>query len=83
MERLHPGEFSSKDGRLLQSAEPTAEQLNILKQLGILPPAQLQKIDPPPPRSIGKPQKSDGSGHPDIVAVSSRGVTVTVEGGIK
>ncbi|MGA2732704.1 MAG: hypothetical protein ABSG35_08910 [Syntrophobacteraceae bacterium] len=48
MERLHLGEFSSKDGRLLQSSEPTAEQLNILKQLGISPPARLRKIDPTP-----------------------------------
>jgi hypothetical protein len=48
MERLNLGEFSSKDGLLLQSPEPTAEQLNILKQLGISPPARLRKIDPTP-----------------------------------
>ena len=45
MERLHLGEFSSKDGRVLQSTEPTPEQLNILKQLKISPPTKLQKID--------------------------------------
>ena len=45
MERLHLGEFSSKDGRVLQCTEPTKEQLNLLKQLKISPPAKVQKID--------------------------------------
>jgi transposase len=45
MERLHLGEFSSKDGRVLQCTEPTPEQLNVLKQLKISPPAKVQKID--------------------------------------
>jgi hypothetical protein len=45
MERLHLGEFSSKDGRVLQCTELTPEQLTILKQLKILPPTKLQKID--------------------------------------
>jgi transposase len=45
MDRLHLGEFSSKDGRILQCTELTPEQLNILKQLNISPPTKLQKID--------------------------------------
>lgn len=45
MERLHLGEFSSKDGRVLQCTEPTPDQLNILKQLKISPPTKVQKID--------------------------------------
>jgi transposase len=45
MERLHLGEFSSKDGRILQCTELVPEQLNILKQLKISPPIRVQKID--------------------------------------
>ena len=45
MERLHLGEFSSKDGRVLQCTEATPEQLTILKQLKISPPTTVQKID--------------------------------------
>ena len=45
MERLHLGEFSSKDGRVLQCTEPTPEQLNLLKQLKIPPPIKVQKMD--------------------------------------
>lgn len=45
MERLHLGEFSSKDGRVFQCTEPTPEQLNILKQLKIAPPTRVRKID--------------------------------------
>lgn len=44
MERLHLGEFSSKDGRVVQTTEPTPEQLNILKQLGISPPQRLLHV---------------------------------------
>lgn len=44
MERLHLGEFSSKDGRILQTTEPTPEQLNILKQLNISPPPRIRHI---------------------------------------
>jgi transposase len=40
MERLHLGEFSSKDGRVLQRTELTPDQSNILNQLKIAhPPA--------------------------------------------
>jgi transposase len=44
MERLHLGEFVSKDGRVLQTTEPTSEQLNLLKQLDIVPPRRVQTI---------------------------------------
>jgi len=44
MERLHPGEFFSKDGRVLQTTEPTTEQLNILKQLKISPQERIRHI---------------------------------------
>lgn len=44
MERLHRIEFFSKDGRVLQTTEPTTEQLNILKQLKISPPKRMQGI---------------------------------------
>jgi len=44
MERLHLGEFTSKDGRVLQITEPTSEQLNILKQLDIALPRRVQTI---------------------------------------
>jgi len=48
MERLHLGEFTSKDGRVLQTTEPTSEQLNILKQLDIAPPRRVQTIQTTP-----------------------------------
>ena len=48
MERLHLGEFTSKDGRVLQTTEPTPEQLNILKQLDIAPPRRVQTIQTTP-----------------------------------
>ena len=48
MERLHLGEFTSKDGRVLQTTEPTSDQLNILKQLDIAPPRRVQTIQPTP-----------------------------------
>jgi transposase len=38
MERLHLGEFSSKDGRILRRTELTADQLNILNRLKIAAP---------------------------------------------
>jgi len=45
MERLHLGEFLSKDGRVLQTTEPTLEQLNILKQLKISTPQRVRHIE--------------------------------------
>jgi transposase len=44
MERLHLGEFTSKDGRVLQTTDPTPDALNILKQLDIAPPRRVQTI---------------------------------------
>ena len=44
MERLHLIEFFSKDGRVLQTTEPTKEQLNIFKLLKISPPKRMQDI---------------------------------------
>jgi transposase len=48
MERLHLGEFVSKDGRVLQTTEPTSEQQNILKQLDVAPPRRIQTIQTTP-----------------------------------
>lgn len=44
MERLHLGEFFSKEGRVLQATELTSEQLNILKLLKIPPPQRIRNI---------------------------------------
>jgi transposase len=44
MERLHLIEFFSKDGRVLQTTEPTREQLNIFKLLKMSPPKRMQDI---------------------------------------
>lgn len=48
MERLHLGEFISKDGRILQRTELTNEQRNILKKLKITPPKAFKKISVTP-----------------------------------
>jgi transposase len=48
MERLHRIDFFSKDGRVLQTTEPTPEQLNIMKQLKISPPKRIQSIQNTP-----------------------------------
>lgn len=48
MERLHLVEFFSKDGRVLQTTEPTPEQVNILKQLKISAPKRIQNIQMTP-----------------------------------
>ncbi len=45
MERLHLGEFKSKDGRILQRTELTSEQANILKKLNFSPPSKLYRVD--------------------------------------
>lgn len=44
MERLHLGEFFSKEGRVLQTTELTPEQLNMLKRLKISPPQRIRHI---------------------------------------
>jgi transposase len=48
MDRLHLGEFFSKDGRVFQTTEPTHEQSNILKQLKISPPQRIRHIQMTP-----------------------------------
>jgi transposase len=48
MERLHLIEFFSNDGRVLQTTEPTPEQLNILKKFTIPPPKRIQSIQNTP-----------------------------------
>ncbi len=48
MERLHLGEFFSKEGRVLQATELTSEQSNILKLLKIPPPQRIRNIKMPP-----------------------------------
>jgi len=45
LERIHLGEFESKDGRILQRTELTSEQTNLLKTLSIPPPPKIQKVD--------------------------------------
>lgn len=45
MQRLHLGEFASKDGRILQRTELTSEQANLLKSLNISPPPKVYTVD--------------------------------------
>jgi len=44
MERCHLGEFSSKDGCILQRTELTADQANILKRLNIASPPKVYDV---------------------------------------
>jgi transposase len=48
MERLHLGEFFSKEGQVLQTTEPTPEQVNIIKQLKISLPQRIRHIQMAP-----------------------------------
>lgn len=45
LERIHLGEFESKDGRILQRTELIPDQANLLKTLNISPPPKIQKVD--------------------------------------
>ena len=45
LERIHLGEFESKDGRILQRTELTPDQANLLKTLNLSPPPKIQKVD--------------------------------------
>lgn len=45
LERIHLGEFESKDGCILQRTELTIDQANLLKILNISPPPKIQKVD--------------------------------------
>jgi transposase len=44
LDRIHLGEFSGKDGRILQRTELTPEQSIMLKSLGITPPPLVRSI---------------------------------------
>jgi transposase len=44
MERMHLGEFESKDGRILQRTEMTPAQTNLLKLLNISSPPKIQRM---------------------------------------
>jgi len=57
MERLHLIDLFSKDGRVLQTTEPTPEQLNIIKMLKISPPKRIQSIKTTPEIHRHTPQK--------------------------
>ena len=45
LQRIHQGEFATKDGRILQRTELTHEQEQILKRLGIKPPPKVGKVE--------------------------------------
>jgi len=45
LQRIHQGEFATKDGRILQRTELTREQEQILKRLGIKPPPKVGKVE--------------------------------------
>lgn len=45
MERMHLGEFESKDGRILQRTEMTPDQTKLLKLLNISHPMKIQRMD--------------------------------------
>jgi transposase len=45
LQRIYLGEFSSKNGRVLQRTELTQEQTNILKTLDISPPPRFYELD--------------------------------------
>ena len=45
LERIHLGEFFSRDGRILQRTELTPDQIKLLKQLGIHSPEKIQRVE--------------------------------------
>ena len=45
LQRIHLGEFVSREGRVLQRTELTPEQSNLLKSLNISPPPLVQKVE--------------------------------------
>ncbi len=45
LERIHLGEFFSKEGRILQRTELTPDQIKLLKQLDIPSPAKIQRLE--------------------------------------
>lgn len=44
LQRIHLGEFTSKDGRILQRTELTPEQANLLKSLNMPPPPKVHTV---------------------------------------
>jgi len=49
LERIHQGEFATKDGSILQRTELTRKQDQILNRLGIKPPRKVEKVELEPP----------------------------------
>jgi len=45
LQRIHLGEFESKNGRILQRTELTPDQIKLLKLLNISSPAKIQRVD--------------------------------------
>ena len=45
LERIHLGEFESKDGRILQRTELTTDQVKLLKFLNIPSPAKIHRVE--------------------------------------
>lgn len=45
LERIHLGEFFSRDGRILQRTELTPDQIKLLKLLDIHSPAKIQRVE--------------------------------------
>lgn len=45
LERIHLGEFATKDGRILQRTDLTREQEQTLNRLGIKPPPKVEKVE--------------------------------------
>jgi len=55
LDRMHVGEFGSKDGRVLQRTETTPEQAKALKALKVKEPPRLLALIPAPPANIPQP----------------------------
>lgn len=45
LERLHLGEFETKEGRILQRTELSKEQEQLLKRLGVKPPPKIERVE--------------------------------------
>ncbi|HSV73339.1 MAG TPA: hypothetical protein VLH79_06220, partial [Chthonomonadales bacterium] len=49
LERMHVGEFASKDGRVLQRTESTGQQAALFKALKVPEPPRFLALIPAPP----------------------------------
>ncbi len=49
LERIHLGEWETREGRILQRTELREEQRELLKGLGIKPPPRVEKVELTPP----------------------------------